>query len=86
MLSVIKLWDLRKVVSRRINPPSIEASWDYTPTLSTTSPSSSEAQSGSPSSSYDLNNGYERMRAHGISSLCLSPDGSKLFALSTNSR
>lgn len=102
--SVVKLWDLRKTFSKRINPPSIEESMDYTPvssfdvegptpsSFSTFSSSSSSLatsslHSSSASSAYSSSFATLRTtRTHGISSLCLSPDGSRLYALSTNSK
>ena len=64
--SIIKLWDLRKAASRRINPPSIEETLDFT--------------------THDFSDMSTRARSHGIASISLSPDGSRLYALSTNSK
>lgn len=58
--SIIKVWDLRKAHSRRVNPAFVE--------------NNEEAVAENMKSS----------RPHGISSMVLSPNGQKLFALSTD--
>ncbi|GAA6060012.1 hypothetical protein JCM10212_001170 [Sporobolomyces blumeae] len=59
--SVIKIWDLRRSHSRRVNPASYETNEDAVVTT-------------------------QSSRAHGISSMQLSPDGRRLYAFSTDSQ
>lgn len=59
--SIIKLWDLRKIHTRRKNPPFVENNEEAVAELTTARP-------------------------HGISSMVISPDGRRLYALSTDSR
>ncbi|BGP16592.1 hypothetical protein JCM10213_000494 [Rhodosporidiobolus nylandii] len=63
--SVIKIWDLRRSHSRRVNPASYETNEDAASSLCT-----SEGGSARP---------------HGIANLTLAPDGTRLYALATDS-
>ncbi|GAA5820531.1 hypothetical protein JCM11251_003034 [Rhodosporidiobolus azoricus] len=70
--SVIKIWDLRRSHSRRVNPQSYEETNDDA-VLSLPTPTS---------------NGHTDdalRRPHGIASMALAPDGKRIFALSTDS-
>ena len=71
----IRLWDLRKNAARRINPSSVEDSTDFC------LPSAVTATVGGGG-----NAAADKGRSYGVSSLALSPDGSRLYALSVGSR
>ncbi|GAA5887824.1 hypothetical protein JCM6882_000765 [Rhodosporidiobolus microsporus] len=69
--SVIKIWDLRRSHSRRVNPQSYdETNEDAVSSLSTFSSAGDESGPRRP---------------HGIASMALAPDGKRVYALSTDS-